>query len=102
MHRNWQDLIRPKSLEADTLNETYGKFVAKPLERGYGLTLGNSLRRVLLSTLEGSAITQVKIRGVAHEITTLPGVVEDVIDIILNIKSLVVLQCPLTLKVQKQ
>lgn len=67
----------------------YGKFVAEPLERGYGITLGNSLRRVLLSDLEGAAITAVKIEGVPHEFSTVPGVVEDVIDIILNLKGLV-------------
>lgn len=86
MHRNWQDLIRPKSLEADTLNDTYGKFVAKPLERGYGLTLGNSLRRVLLSSINGAAIIAVRIEGVDHEFSTVPGVKEDVTDIILNLK----------------
>ena len=86
MHRNWQDLIRPKSLEADTLNDTYGKFVAKPLERGYGLTLGNSLRRVLLSSINGAAIIAVRIQGVDHEFSTVPSVKEDVTDIILNLK----------------
>jgi DNA-directed RNA polymerase subunit alpha len=69
---------------------TYGKFIAEPFERGFGVTVGNSLRRILLSSLEGSAVTQVKIQGVQHEISTIPGVVEDVTDIILNIKSLVV------------
>jgi len=67
----------------------YGKFVAEPLERGYGITLGNALRRVLLSDLEGAAITAVKIDGVPHEFSTIPGIVEDVIDIILNLKGLV-------------
>lgn len=86
MHRNWQDLIRPKSLEADTLNDTYGKFVAKPLERGYGLTLGNSLRRVLLSSINGAAIVAVRIQGVDHEFSTVPGIKEDVTDMILNLK----------------
>jgi DNA-directed RNA polymerase subunit alpha len=86
MHRNWQELIRPKSLEADTLTDTYGKFVAKPLERGYGLTLGNSLRRVLLSSINGAAITAVKINGVEHEFSTVSGCKEDVTDIILNLK----------------
>ena len=73
-----------------TLTDTYGKFFAEPFERGFGMTVGNSLRRILLSSLEGSAVTRVKIQGVQHEITTIPGVVEDVTDIILNIKSLVV------------
>ncbi len=86
MHRNWQDLIRPKSLEADSLNDTYGKFVAKPLERGYGLTLGNSLRRVLLSSINGAAIVAVRITGVDHEFSTVSGIKEDVTDIILNLK----------------
>jgi len=86
MHRNWQDLIRPKSLEADVLNDTFGKFVARPLERGYGLTLGNSLRRVLLSSINGAAIVAVRIQGVDHEFSTVPGIKEDVTDIILNLK----------------
>jgi DNA-directed RNA polymerase subunit alpha len=86
MHRNWQDLIRPKNLEADVLTDTYGKFVAKPLERGYGLTLGNSLRRVLLSSINGAAIVAVRIQGVDHEFSTVAGVKEDVTDIILNLK----------------
>src|ERR1700751_4802873 len=76
--------------ERETLTDTYGKFFAEPFERGFGVTVGNSLRRVLISSLEGSAVTRVKIQGVQHEITTIPGVVEDVTDIILNIKSLVV------------
>lgn len=88
--RNWRDLIRPKKLEADgeSLSESYGKFTCEPLERGYGITLGNSLRRVLLSSLQGSAVTSVKIEGALHEFTTIPGVVEDVTDIILNVKAL--------------
>ncbi len=86
MHRNWQDLIRPKSLEADSLTETYGKFSAKPLERGYGITLGNSLRRVLLSSINGAAIVAVRIQGVDHEFSTVAGCKEDVTDIILNLK----------------
>jgi DNA-directed RNA polymerase subunit alpha len=72
------------------LSDTYGKFTAEPFERGFGVTVGNSLRRILLSSLEGSAVTRVKIQGVQHEISTIPGVVEDVTDIILNVKSLVV------------
>jgi len=86
MHRNWQDLIRPKNLEAESLTDTYGKFVARPLERGYGITLGNSLRRVLLSSINGAAIVAVKIQGVEHEFSTVSGVKEDVTDIILNLK----------------
>ncbi len=94
MYKNWKDLIRPKSLEfeKDDLTPTYGKFVAKPLERGYGITLGNSLRRVLLSSLQGAAITDVKIDGVMHEFTSIKGVTEDVTDIILNLKG-VELKC---------
>ncbi|MEZ4450767.1 MAG: DNA-directed RNA polymerase subunit alpha [Nannocystaceae bacterium] len=88
--RNWRDLIRPKKLDVDTsvLTDVYGKFTCEPLERGYGITLGNSLRRVLLSSLQGSAITSVRIDGALHEFTTIPGVVEDVTDIILNVKAL--------------
>ncbi|MFO0825729.1 MAG: hypothetical protein U0792_21855 [Gemmataceae bacterium] len=66
----------------------YGKFFAEPFERGFGMTIGNSLRRILLSSLEGSAITRIKIQDVQHEISTITGVVEDVTDIILNVKSL--------------
>src|SRR6186713_3445115 len=92
MHIRWRGLELPSSVVCDykSLSSTYGKFFAEPFERGFGVTIGNSLRRVLLSSLEGSAITRVKIQGVQHEITTIPGVVEDVTDIILNIKSLVV------------
>lgn len=92
MRVKWRGLELPNRLtsERETLTDTYGKFFAEPFERGFGMTVGNSLRRVLLSSLEGSAVTSVKIQGVMHEITTIPGVVEDVTDIILNIKSLVV------------
>ncbi len=86
MHRNWKDQIRPKGLEAEKITSNYGKFVAKPLEKGYGVTLGNSLRRVLLSSINGSAVVAVRFEGVDHEFSTLPGVKEDVTDIILNIK----------------
>jgi len=81
---------KPKRLEPEleTLTNTYGKFFAEPLERGFGLTLGNSLRRVLLSAIEGAAITSVRIAGVLHEFSTVPGVKEDVTDIILNLKLL--------------
>jgi len=81
---------KPKRLECEleTLTSTYGKFVAEPLERGFGLTLGNSLRRVLLSAIEGAAITSVRVAGVLHEFSTVPGVKEDVTDIILNLKQL--------------
>ena len=85
-------MIRPKALEVDkdALTSNYGKFVAKPLERGYGLTLGNSLRRVLLSSLQGAGIVAVKIEGVQHEFGTIQGVVEDVTDVILNVKAIIV------------
>jgi DNA-directed RNA polymerase subunit alpha len=88
MQKNWRDLIRPKRLqvEAESLTDTYGKFQAEPFERGFGTTLGNSLRRVLLSSLQGAAITSVKIKGVLHEFSAVPGVTEDVTDIILNLK----------------
>jgi DNA-directed RNA polymerase subunit alpha len=92
MRVKWRGLELPNRLscDRDTLTDTYGKFFAEPFERGFGVTVGNSLRRILLSSLEGSAITRVKIQGVQHEVTTIPGVVEDVTDIMLNIKSLVV------------
>jgi DNA-directed RNA polymerase subunit alpha len=86
--KNWRDLIKPKTLEIEkeTLSGTYGKFSCEPLERGFGTTLGNSLRRVLLSSLQGAAVTAVKIDGALHEFQTLPDVVEDVTDIVLNLK----------------
>lgn len=88
MQKNWRHLIKPKKLEvdADTLSATYGEFVAEPLERGFGITIGNSLRRILLSSLQGAAITSVRIDGVQHEFSSMPGVKEDVADIILNLK----------------
>src|SRR4051794_25222394 len=86
--RNWRDLIRPRKLEVDpeSLTPTYGRFTCEPLERGFGTTLGNGLRRILLSSLQGSAITAVKIEGALHEFTSIPNVVEDVTDIVLNLK----------------
>src|SRR5437763_645049 len=92
MRIKWRGLELPNLVSSDreTLSDTYGKFYAEPFERGFGVTVGNSLRRILLSSLEGSAVTRIKIQGVQHEITTIPGVVEDVTDIILNVKSLVV------------
>jgi DNA-directed RNA polymerase subunit alpha len=86
----WKDFQLPKRLECDesTYTEKYGKFSAAPFERGYGTTLGNSLRRVLLSSIEGSAVISLKIAGVQHEFATIPGVLEDVPEIILNIKNL--------------
>jgi DNA-directed RNA polymerase subunit alpha len=92
MHIRWRGLELPSVVTCDkeTLTSTYGKFVAEPFERGFGSTVGNSLRRILLSSLEGSAVTQIKIRSAQHEFTTIPGVLEDVTDIVLNVKSLVV------------
>ncbi len=92
MHRNWRDLIRPKHLlmDRETLTPTYGKFFAEPLERGFGVTLGNSLRRVLLSSLQGAAICAVRIDGALHEFTAIPDVTEDVTDIILALKEVLV------------
>ena len=86
--KNWRDLIKPKTLlvDRDSLSGTYGKFVGEPFERGFGLTIGNSLRRVLLSSIQGAAFTQVKFDGVLHEFTSIPEVSEDVTDIILNLK----------------
>jgi DNA-directed RNA polymerase subunit alpha len=88
MYRNWRDLIKPKKLQVDaeTYTNTYGKFYAEPLERGFGTTLGNSLRRMLLSSLQGAAIASVRIKGVLHEFSSIPCVTEDVTDIILNLK----------------
>ena len=90
--RNWRELIRPRNVPVDqeSLSETYGKFVVEPLERGFGITLGNSLRRVLLSSLQGAAITAVKIDGALHEFTSVPDVVEDVTEMVLNFKEVVV------------
>jgi DNA-directed RNA polymerase subunit alpha len=91
MSRNWRELIRPKSiyLDLDSANDFYGKFTCEPLERGFGITVGNSLRRVLLASLQGAAITAVRINGALHEFTTISDVVEDVTDIILNLKEVV-------------
>ncbi len=92
MRIRWRNLELPSRVvpERETMTATYGKFVVEPFERGFGHTIANSLRRILLSSLEGSAVTRAKIHGVQHEFTTIPGVVEDVTDICLNLKSLVV------------
>ena len=90
--------------ERETSTSTYGRFVAEPFERGFGATIGNSLRRILLSSLEGSAVTQPRIQGVQHEFTTIPGVVEDVTDMCLNLKSLIVKMTtpgPRTLRIER-
>lgn len=87
----WRDFQLPKRLECDesTYTPTYGKFIAEPFERGFGVTLGNSLRRVLLFSIEGSAVVSIKIDGVLHEFSSIDGVLEDVTDIVLNIKNLI-------------
>jgi len=92
MHVRWRGLELPSRVTVDrsSLTPTFGRFIAEPFERGFGTTVGNGLRRILLSSLEGAAITDVKIAGVTHEFTSLPGVMEDVTDIILNVKQLVV------------
>jgi DNA-directed RNA polymerase subunit alpha len=88
MQKSWKDLIRPKRLEVEkeTLTPTYGRFTAEPFERGFGITIGNSLRRILLSSLQGGAITSLKVDGVLHEFSTIPGTKEDITEIILNLK----------------
>jgi DNA-directed RNA polymerase subunit alpha len=92
MRIRWRGLELPSLVtsERSTLTATYGKFTAEPFERGFGVTVGNSLRRILLSSLEGSAVTQIKLHGAQHEFSSLTGVIEDVTDIVLNVKSLVV------------
>lgn len=92
MRIRWRGLELPSRLipDIETATNTYCKFIAEPFERGFGVTIGNSLRRILLSSLEGSAVTQIKVQGVQHEFTTIHGVVEDITDMVLNIKSLIV------------
>jgi len=85
MFMNWQAMIKPKRVEVDS-TPSYGKFVCEPLERGFGITIGNSLRRIILSSLHGAAIVSVKFDSVMHEYTTIPGVLEDITEIILNLK----------------
>lgn len=96
MYKVWRELIKPKRLtiEAETQTDTYGKFVAEPLEQGLGITIGNSLRRVLLSLIPGAAIAAVKIDGVLHEFTSIHGISEDVTDIILNLKQIILQMDP--------
>jgi len=106
-YRFWRDLIKPKGFEVDreTLRDDYARFTIKPLERGYGVTLGNSLRRILLSSMMGSAVSAVKFDGVLHEFTTIPDVLEDVTDIILNLKEIRFRQYnsePQTLRIAKK
>ncbi len=92
MHIRWRGLELPSIVQCDSnsLTHTYGKFTAEPFERGFGSTVGNGLRRILLSSLEGSSITQIKVHNAQHEFTTIPGVLEDLTDIVLNVKALVV------------
>ena len=90
LQKNWSELIKPNNMDIN-VEETNGRLgivTAEPLERGFGLTLGNALRRILLSSLQGAAITAIKVKGAVHEFTTIPGVKEDLTDIVLNLKSL--------------
>ncbi len=92
IQKNWQELIKPNKVDVSTNKDPnrFGTVVVEPLERGYGLTVGNALRRVLLSSLQGAAVTSIKVDGVLHEFSSIPGVREDVTDIVLNIKSLAI------------
>jgi DNA-directed RNA polymerase subunit alpha len=92
LQKNWMELIKPSKLDVNVQENDgrTGRLIAEPLERGFGLTLGNAIRRVLLSSLQGAAITSVKIKGVVHEFSTIPGVKEDLTDILLNLKSIAV------------
>src|SRR5207253_10688053 len=106
-YKFWREMIKPKGFEVDreTLRDDYAKFIIRPLERGFGVTLGDSLRRILLSSMMGSAITAVKFAGVLHEFTTITDVLEDVTDIILNLKQVRFRQYTsdsLTLKISKK
>lgn len=87
MYMNWREMIKPEKVQIDSQSETYGKFVWEPLERGFGITIGNALRRIILSSIWGAAIVSVRIEGVMHEFSTIPGVLEDVSEIILNLKN---------------
>ena len=100
LQKNWMELIKPSKLDVNVQENDgrTGRLIAEPLERGFGLTLGNAIRRVLLSSLQGAAITSVKIKGVVHEFSTIPGVKEDLTDILLNLKSIAVKVILLDLK----
>lgn len=89
-NKNWRELIKPKRIEIDqdSYSNSYGKFICEPLERGFGITIGNSLRRILLSCLQGAAIVSVRFDSVLHEFSTIPGILEDVTDLILNLKEI--------------
>ena len=104
--RNWRDPIRPRKLEVDaeSLRPNYGRFTCEPLERGFGATMGNGLRRILLSSLQGAAITTVKIEGATHDFTSLPEVAEEVTDIVLNLKEVIIRSLdgkPRTVRIEK-
>jgi len=86
-YMNWREIIKPEKVQIDSQSSTYGKFVWEPLERGFGITIGNSLRRIILSSLCGSAIVSVKLDDVMHEFSTITGVLEDISEIILNLKN---------------
>ena len=105
MVKNWRDLIRPRRIDVEQgLSEQYGKFECAPLERGFGLTLGNALRRTLLSSLQGAAISSIRVDNVLHEFTSIPGVFEDVTDVILNLKEVRLrmnAMGPKTIRIQK-
>ena len=90
LQKNWLELIKPNKMDINVTanNERHGVVVAEPLERGFGLTIGNAIRRILLSSLQGAAITSIKVKGIVHEFSTIPGVKEDLTDIILNLKTL--------------
>jgi DNA-directed RNA polymerase subunit alpha len=104
MRIRWRNLELPTRVIAEELNSGYGRFVAEPFERGFGTTVGNGLRRVLLSSIEGSAVTHVRIQGVRHEFTALPYMVEDITDFILNVKKLLIRlhsEGPVTLRIDR-
>jgi DNA-directed RNA polymerase subunit alpha len=86
MYMNWREIIKPEKVQFDVKTATYGKFICEPLERGFGITLGNALRRIILSSLHGAAIVSVKLDGVMHEFSAIEGVLEDISEIILNLK----------------
>lgn len=88
MQNNWKALLKPQFIEKEDISPLFGRFIAKPLERGYGITLGNALRRVLLSSLQGAAVVGLKIEGIEHEFSTIPDISEDVTEIVLNLKAL--------------
>ena len=105
MRIRWRNLELPTRVIAEEATDTYGRFVSEPFERGFGTTVGNGLRRVLLSSIEGSAVTAIKVRNVDHEFTALPYMVEDITDVILNIKTLLVRlhrDEPVNLRIERQ